>query len=393
MNRRAFVIIIDGVGIGELPDAAEYGDSGSNTLGNLAKATNGLRLPVLQKMGLGCIHPIKGMGCPDEPAASYGKMQEVSPGKDSTTGHWELGGLMLDKPFPTYPQGFPQEVMREFEEKTGLGWLGNIPASGTEIIKDLGQQHVESGKPIIYTSADSVFQIAAHEDVIPLQKLYEICRISRGFLAGKHQVARVIARPFTGSAEQGFSRTRNRKDFSVVPTGKTTLSKLQNSGIKTIAIGKINDLYAYDGIEESILTKSNEEGMKALSAAAKDVEKGFIMANLVDFDMLWGHRNNTAGFKSGLEVFDKWLGDFLPELRDRDILIITADHGNDPTTPSTDHSREFVPLLVYGHLCRSGINLGIRKTFADLDASILDYFDVKEESVGESFFSLLCKDK
>ena len=389
MNKRAIVIIIDGVGVGELPDAGKYGDIGSDTLGNLSRETGGLNLPNLEKLGLGCIHPITGIECVDNPLASFGKLAEASPGKDSTTGHWELGGLVLDKPFPTYPNGFPDEILELFTQKTGLNVLGNYAASGTEIIKELGEEHIKTGKPIIYTSADSVFQITAHNDVIPLKKLYEICQISREILQGQHAVARVIARPFVGNNKDDFVRTRNRKDFSLKPTGETILTKLQVAQIPTIAIGKINDLYAYDGISESIHTKTNAEGMYALSASLKNYPGGFIMANLVDFDMLWGHRNDKGGFKESLSEFDGWLGNFLKSMAKNDILIITSDHGNDPTTPSTDHSREYVPLLVVGERIQKGVNIGIRKSFADCQASLADYFSIEKTNWGESFLQLI----
>lgn len=389
MNKRAIVIIIDGVGVGELPDAAKYGDTGSDTLGNLSRDTGGLNLPNLEKLGLGCIHSITGLECVNNPLASYGKLAESSPGKDSTTGHWELGGLVLDKPFPTFPNGFPNEILEKFTQKTGLNVLGNYAASGTEIIKELGEEHIRTGKPIIYTSADSVFQIAAHDDVIPLKKLYEICQISRKILNGKHAVARVIARPFIGNNKHDFVRTRDRKDFSLKPTGETLLTKLQLAQIPTIAIGKINDLYADDGISESLHTKTNAEGMHTLSTSLKKYPSGFIMANLVDFDMLWGHRNDKSGFKTGLSEFDTWLGDFLKDMSKNDILIITSDHGNDPTTPSTDHSREYVPLLVFGDKIRNGVNMGIRKSFADCQASLAEYFSIEKTKWGESFLHLI----
>ena len=391
MNKRAIVIIIDGVGIGELPDADLYGDSGSNTLGNLASISGGLKLPTLEKMGLGCIHPIRGVNCYDEPIASYGKMAELSPGKDSTTGHWELGGLVLNKPFPTYPNGFPKEVIDIFTKETGLKILGNFPASGTEIIKDLGEEHIKTGRPIIYTSADSVFQIAAHQEVIPLNRLYELCEISREFLIGEHAVARVIARPFIGKNRANFVRTRYRKDFSLKPRGKTILRTLYDAQIPTLAIGKISDLYANDGIKERNLTKTNAEGMQAIIDAMHEFRGGFIMANLVDFDMLWGHRNDCEGFKYGLEEFDRWLQIFLTIMRNSDICIITSDHGNDPTTPSTDHSREYVPILVTGHHIKRGVNLGTRTTFADCQATLADYFIVEKTAWGESFLSLIYK--
>jgi phosphopentomutase len=389
LDKRAIVIIIDGVGVGELPDAEKYGDIGSDTLGNLSHETNGLNLPNLEKLGLGCIHPITGINCPENPLASYGKLAEASPGKDSTTGHWELGGLVLENPFPTYPNGFPDKILKAFTKKTGLNILGNYAASGTEIIKELGEEHLKTGKPIIYTSADSVFQIAAHDDVIPLERLYEICQISREILQGDNAVARVIARPFVGKDKDHFVRTKYRKDFSLKPTGETLLNNLQKSNIPTIAIGKINDLYAYAGISESLQTKTNSEGMQALSESLKNYRKGFIMANLVDFDMLWGHRNDKEGFKKGLTDFDRWLGGFLKRLEKNDILIITSDHGNDPTTPSTDHSREYVPILIVGEKICNGVNIGVRKSFADCQASLAEYFSVEKTPWGESFLQLI----
>ena len=389
MDKRAIVIIIDGVGVGELPDAGKYGDKGSDTLGNLARETGGLNLPNLEKLGLGCVHPIKGVKCVKDPLASYGKLAEISAGKDSTTGHWELAGLVLDHPFPTYPNGFPDEILKAFYDKTGLNILGNYPASGTEIIKDLGEEHIKTGKPIIYTSADSVFQIAAHEDVIPLKKLYEICQTAREILRGEHAVARVIARPFVGKNKNEFIRTKYRKDFSLKPTGTTLLSRLYQSRIPTIAIGKINDLYAYDGISESLMTKTNAEGMQAISDSLLNYQNGFIMANLVDFDMLWGHRNNKEGFKQGLNEFDIWLGGFLNMLKKSDILIITSDHGNDPTTPGTDHSREYVPILIFGEKIIPGVEIGTRNSFADCQATLAEYFSVEKTSWGESFLQLI----
>jgi phosphopentomutase len=385
MRKRAFIIVIDGVGVGEMPDADNYGDKGSDTLGNLATITGGLHLPTLKAMGLGCLHPVKGITCVARPGASYGKMAEASAGKDSTTGHWELAGLLVKDPFPTYPHGFPVEILDRFTQETGLKYLGNYAASGTEIIKELGEAHLQTGSPIIYTSADSVFQIAAHEEIIPLERLYKICLVARKILNGKDAVARVIARPFLGNSRQDFYRTKNRKDFSLKPQGRTILSILFDAGIPTIAIGKINDLYAYDGISQSIQTKTNEEGMQTLSMVQRDIREGMIMANLVDFDMLWGHRNDPVGFKNGLEIFDHWLGPFLSGLTNEDICIITADHGNDPTTPSTDHSREYVPLLVTGPQIKKGVNLGVRKTFADCQASLASYFRVEKTDWGISF--------
>lgn len=389
--KRAWVIILDGVGVGELPDADAYGDRGSDTLGNLSRKVNGLNLPTMQSLGLGNLHSVKGVEAVSEPGGNFGKMKEISAGKDSTTGHWELGGVIVDTPFPTYPNGFPPDVLQEFKSRTGLDVLGNKAASGTEIIKELGEEHVRTGKPIVYTSADSVFQIAAHEDVITLEKLYELCRISREMLKGRHGVARVIARPFIGNNAADFTRTKYRRDFSLKPTGKTILSKLQEAGIPTTGIGKINDLFAYEGISENVITKTNEEGMAALLDSQIKNKSGFIMANLVDFDMLWGHRNDTRGFKKGLELFDAWLPSFLKGLDGEDMVFFTADHGNDPTTPSTDHSREFVPLLHYGPNCKSGVDIGERQSFADLHATLAEYFSVEKNKYGESFLPLICK--
>ena len=382
---RAIVIIIDGVGVGELPDASQYGDSGSDTLGNLSRASGGLNLSNLERLGLGCIHDIAGIDCHKNVIGCYGKMAEKSAGKDSTTGHWELAGIHLKKSFPTYPDGFPEEIISEFKRRTGFDILGNYAASGTEIIKELGQVHLQTGKPIIYTSADSVFQIAAHERVIPLPKLYEICEISREILQGRHNVARVIARPFTGNSRDSFVRTKYRKDYSLKPPEKMIFDILQDNQIPTIGIGKINDLYAYQGIEVNIHTKQNIEGMSELENALFDYKSGFIMANLVDFDMLWGHRNDVNGFAEGLMEFDNWLGGFIQLLKDDDILFITSDHGNDPTTPSTDHSREYVPIIAFGPKLKKGVNIGIRNTFADLQATIADYFNVQPGPNGESF--------
>jgi phosphopentomutase len=388
--KRVFVIVLDGVGVGELPDAGRYGDEGSDTLGNLSRAVGGLNLPNLEKLGLACIHPVEGLKAAESPQAAFGKMAEKSPGKDSTTGHWELGGLILNQPFPTYPNGFPDEIICEFTSASGYGVIGNYPASGTEIIKELGEEHIWSRKLIVYTSADSVFQIAAHEKIVPVDELYRICQIARDLLTGEHGVARVIARPFTGENSADFQRTKYRRDFSLKPPDDTTLKRCQKSNIPTVGIGKINDLYAFDGIDKNVITKTNEEGMAALEHALDEEASGLIMANLVDFDMLWGHRNEPRGFQKGLESFDKWLGGFLDKLKVQDILFITADHGNDPTTPGTDHSREYVPLIIHGQSIKNRIDLGIRSTFADLDATIADYLDVAAGPGGKSFLQLIC---
>jgi len=375
--KRAIVIIIDGVGIGELPDAAEYGDQGSNTLGNIAGKVGGIRLPNLQKLGLGKIARIAGLDSEIEAIGNYGKMAEKSPGKDSTMGHWELAGLVVEKPFPTYPNGFPKELIQEFIKRTGYNILANKPASGTEILKELGEEHLKTGKLIVYTSADSVFQIAAHSSVVPLEKLYEICQIARDMLTGEHAVARVIARPFEGTNAADFARTKYRKDFSLEPFSKTMHLNLKEAGWQTVGIGKIYDLYAHAGIQKSVQTKINTEGMQAVLDELDSTKSGLIMVNLVDFDMLYGHRNDIPGFYNALKEFDAWLPFLFEKLTGEDILLITADHGNDPTTPGTDHSREYVPIIAYGPGLKKNRNIGTRDTFADLQATIKE----KDENV------------
>ena len=379
------IIVLDGVGVGELPDAAKFGDEGSNTLGNLAKAVGGLNLPNLQKSGLGNIIEILGAPPAEKPLAAFGKMNEVSPGKDSTTGHWEIGGLKVEINFPYYPDGFPQDLINEFIEKTGVkGVLGNKPASGTEIIKELGDEHVRTGFPIVYTSADSVFQIAAHEDVIPLERLYEICEIARNeVLIGENTVGRVIARPFVGESGN-YTRTTNRRDFSIEPPSDTILDYAQKNGIETVAIGKINDLFAHRGITTGIKTKSNAEGIKQTIRFAKEKNGAFIFTNLVDFDVYYGHRNDPQGFAKALKEFDDALPSILGALDKTDALVITADHGNDPTTPSTDHSREYVPLLFFANNL-GGTDLGIRETFSDVGQTVAHFFKINNDLQGISF--------
>lgn len=380
-RRRALVIVLDGVGAGEAPDAAEYGDIGSNTIGNLSRAAGGLNLPNLESLGLGSITPVAGLSDGPPRRGACGRMREVNPGKDSVSGHWEIGGVHLSHAFPTYPQGFPPEVIEAFEVAIGTRTIGNVVASGTEIIQRLGAEHVRTGYPIVYTSADSVFQIAAHEEVVPLERLYELCRIARGQLVGTHGVGRVIARPFVGAGD-AFQRTGNRRDFSIEPTAPTILDRLKAAGWPVVAIGKIVDLFAGRGMTEQHLTHNNGEGMAAIEAALDSTERGFIMANLVDFDMLWGHRNDVAGFKQGLELFDAWLPVVLRRLREGDLLILTADHGNDPTTASTDHAREYVPILMAGPGVRSGVNVGTRLTFADLAATLAEHFGLSDQVRG-----------
>jgi phosphopentomutase len=346
----------------------------------------GLRLPNLQALGLGNIGEIAGVEPVVRPQASYGKLAEVSSGKDSTSGHWELGGLIVEKAFPIYPAGFPRSLMERFLSATGLsGYLGNVPASGTAIIEQLGDEHLRTGLPIVYTSADSVFQIAAHEEVVPLERLYEICSITRARVCtGENAVGRVIARPFVGPSG-GFTRTTNRRDFSLPPFGDTVLDALMRAGIPTVGIGKIDDLYAGRGLTTSDHTRTNEEGIEAIIRFSREMGKGLILANLVDFDTLYGHRNDPAGLAKALEAFDSRVPAILETLRAEDLLLITADHGNDPVTPSTDHSREYVPLLAWRPGLSVGQSIGIRSTFADVGKTIAEFFGVANALAGTSF--------
>jgi len=383
--KRVIIIVLDSAGIGELPDAAEYGDEGSNTLGNIAAAVPGFSLPNLEKLGLGNIDGIVGFKAAEEPLGCFGKMAERSVGKDTTTGHWELAGITLRKPFPVYPEGFPGDLVERFEKAIGTKTLGNYPASGTVIIKELGQQHVKTGYPIIYTSADSVFQIAAHEDVIPVQRLYEICRTAREILTGEHAVGRVIARPFTGS-DGNYTRTANRRDFSLEPPEKTLLDHVKEAGLEVKAVGKIDDIFAGRGITQSIHVKDNMEGVDKTIGFIKERFSGLIFANLVDFDMYYGHRNDPDGYARALEEFDGRVPEIIDAMARQDILFITADHGCDPTTVSTDHSREYVPLLIYGKEIRIGVNLGTRKTFSDLAQTTAEYLGTGGEFDAVSFY-------
>ena len=382
---RFIVIVLDSVGIGELPDAAAFGDVGSHTLGNMAREVGGLQLPNLEKMGLGNIAILQGVNPQTAPTAVYGKMAEVSPGKDTTTGHWELMGVQLGRPFPLYPNGFPPDVMAKFETAIGRGTLANYPASGTVIIAELGAEHMRTGQPIIYTSGDSVFQIAAHEDVIPVDELYKMCGSAREILRGEHEVGRVIARPFIGEPGS-FTRTANRHDFSVTPPEPTLLDILKEAGLMAYAIGKINDIFAGQGVTGYVTTQDNMDGVDKTIAAIRDRRgKGLIFTNLVDFDAKFGHRNNPQGYADALAAFDRRLPEILAALAADDLLVITADHGNDPTTPSTDHSREYVPLLITGQPARAGANVGVRSTFADLAATVAAVLGVKRPSYGNSF--------
>jgi len=382
-----FIIVLDGVGVGELPDAHLYGDTGSNTISNISKAIGELHLPNLQKIGLGNITSISGIPPTEKPLASFGKMAEVSKGKDSTTGHWELGGVYVERDFSYFPQGFPEEMVKLFIKETGCkGVLGNIPASGTEILKDLADEHVKTGFPIIYTSADSVFQIAAHEEVIPLAELYRICDITRDkVLTEPLYVGRVIARPFLGTSGH-YARTVNRKDFSLDPPEDTILDVLSNNNIKTVAIGKVNDLFNYKGIQVKEKTKSNAEGCKKLIEYTSKVSNSLIFTNLVDFDVYYGHRNDPVGFAEALKEFDDFLPEFLAKLDETDAVIFTADHGNDPTTISTDHSREYTPLLFY-RKGKEGKDLGTRDTFADTAKTAAEFFGIDNSLKGKSFLN------
>lgn len=384
MIDRVIWMVLDSAGIGELPDAAEYGDEGSNTIGNIAEAVGGLNLPNMERLGLGHIDGVEEIKKSSLIDGCYGRFAELSKGKDTTTGHWEMTGIVLEQAFPTYPKGFPQDVIKAYEELIGTKVIGNKPASGTAILDELGEEHMETGYPIVYTSADSVFQIAAHEEIIPLEKLYEMCEKARELLKGEHAVARVIARPFLGRPGS-FTRTPNRRDFSLMPIYETVLDKLKEKAINVMAVGKIEDIFCGQGITEAVHTKDNMDGVDKTLEYMKSDKKGLIFTNLVDFDMKWGHRNDYKAYGEGLEAFDKRLGEILEQMKDSDILFITADHGCDPTTPSTDHSREYVPFLAYGSSLKKNVNLGTRKTFADMGQTIAEIFELEPIKNGESF--------
>ncbi len=386
---RVVLIVLDSVGVGELPDAAAYGDEGSDTLGNISRQVR-LHLPALCSLGLRHVAHIEGVTPAPSPRAAFGRMAESSPGKDSVTGHWELMGLVLDRPFPVFPHGFPAEVMEPFEARIGRRTLGNKAASGTAIIDELGPEHMRTGSPIVYTSADSVFQIAAHEDVVPVPELYRICEVAFELVGVGRGVGRVIARPFVG-APGAFQRTSNRRDFALTPFAPTLLDKLTDAGIPVVAIGKIEDLFAGRGISRAVHTTSDANGMDEVERALAATPRGLIFANLVDFDTVYGHRNDPAGYAANLERFDARLEALLPKIGADDLLIITADHGNDPTTPSTDHSREHVPLLVYGPSVRAGVDLGTRQTFADLGQTLAELFGVGPLEHGTSFLNQVLK--
>lgn len=383
--KRVCLLVLDACGVGELPDADDYGDVGSNTLAHCSEAYGGLNMPHMASLGLGNIIPIKGVPETKTPKAYYGKLAEQSAGKDSTIGHWELAGLISLKAFPVYPKGFPPDVIDEFVRITGREVIGNEAASGTEIIARLGETHLKSGSLIVYTSADSVFQIAAHTDLVPLPELYRYCQLAREMLKGEHGVSRVIARPFAGEPGK-FYRTPDRKDFSLPPTGLTVLDLLADLKRDVITVGKVDDLFAGRGVTRSNHTKSNAEGIERIIELLKGEFHGLLFANLVDFDMIWGHRNDVEGFAGGLEYFDSRLPEILASLRSEDLLIVSADHGCDPTTPSTDHSREYVPLLAYSpSFTNIGKSLGTRRTYADIGATISDIFGLTGLKAGESF--------
>ena len=381
-GKRAAIIVLDGLGIGPAPDTVAYGDAGSDTLGNVARAVGGLKLPNLERLGLGMDRPIPGLLPGVSPTAAHGVAQPASPGKDSTTGHWELCGVILDRAFRTYPTGFPVPLLDEFGRRTGRGWLGNKAASGTAIIAELGAEHQRTGQWIVYTSADSVFQVAAHEATVPLDELYRACELARAMLIGEHAVSRVIARPFVG-AEGAYHRSPNRRDFSLEPVGTTLLDLLAEAGIPRVGIGKVDDLFAGRNIS-SEHTPTNGDAYRLIERALDELETGFVFVNVIEFDQTWGHRNDVAGFHQGLHELDVWLPRLFARLRHDDLVILTADHGNDPTTPSTDHSREVVPVLVLGPRVKP-VALGVRRTFADLGQTVAEYFGVTRLAAGTSF--------
>ena len=384
--KRVFIVVLDSVGVGDLPDADVYGDVGSHTL-YAASASKYFDMPNMKKLGFFHIDGVKekfpeiGEDTPFEGVVA--RMAEKSKGKDTTTGHWEIAGVISEKPFPTYPKGFPEEILKPFEEKTGRKILCNLPYSGTDVIRDYGKEHVETGALIVYTSADSVFQIAAHEEVVPLQELYHYCEIARELLTGKHAVGRVIARPFIGTAPD-YKRTSNRHDFSLIPP-TTMMDQMKEKGLDVLGVGKINDIFASKGITDTVRTHDNAEGIEMLiERTGRDFE-GLCFVNLVDFDMIYGHRNDVDGYAKALTYYDEQLPRILEGLREEDILIVTADHGCDPSTPSTDHSREYIPMVVYGEKVKKGVNLGTRTSFSDIAATILEYFNVEQKVSGTSF--------
>jgi phosphopentomutase len=382
---RVILLVMDSVGAGETPDADRYGDAGSNTLGHVAEAAGGADLPTLASYGLGNILPLRGLPPARAPRGAFGKCAELSAGKDTSTGHWELAGLRIERPFPTFPDGFPEEILGPFRQRTGRGVLGNVAASGTEIIQKLGGQHVATGDLIVYTSADSVFQIAAHEDVVPVAELHEICRVAREIL-DPYQVGRVIARPFVGPRPGEYVRTYNRRDFAMPPPEPTVLDRLHEAGWPVVGVGKIPDIYCSRGISEEIHTEGNLDGMQRTMEIVERVQRGLVFVNLVDFDMLYGHRRDPAGYYGCLREFDGQLAALAGVIDPgRDLVMITADHGNDPTFPGTDHTREYVPILAFGPHSAAGVDLGVRASFADVGATVAEAFQVTPPPHGESF--------
>lgn len=389
-RRLIVVLVLDSCGIGALPDAGDFGDENTNTISHIAEAVGGLKLPWLQKLGLGNIVPIHGVPSIDNPTGCFGKMAEVAVGKDSIYGHWEMMGVILSQPLPTYPNGFPEEVIRQFERIVGRKVLGNKPASGTEIIAELGLEHMQTGSPIVYTSGDSVFQIAAHEDIIPLEEMYRMCEEARKILTGKHAVGRVIARPFIGTPGH-FRRTERRRDYALTPPEPTVLDSALNVGYPVVGVGKIKDIFGGQGISRNVHTGNNLDGISRTIKLVGEMEEGIILTNLGDFDTLYGHRSDPQGFARALEESDQHLGELLRVLKEQDILFITADHGCDPTDKSADHSREYVPVLVRGTQLRMNVNLGTRTTFADLGATVADLLGFEKPKHGTSFIEDICE--
>lgn len=388
--RRVILIVLDSVGIGAAPDAAVYNDQGADTLGHIAESIENLQLPNMEKMGLGKIRPLKGLKPDLKAIGAYGKLSELSSGKDTTTGHWEIAGIILDKPFPTYPDGFPEEIINKFVEETGKGVLGNKAASGTAIIDELGEEHLKTGKLIVYTSADSVFQIAAHEEVIPPEELYDICRKARRILTGEHAVGRVIARPFIG-VPGNFKRTERREDFSLEPVADTMLDNIKAAGYSVMGVGKISDIFAGKGLTNSNHTVGNMESVDAIISFMKQNKPGLIFANLVEFDMIYGHRRDVEGYAQALMDFDERIPEIIGAMNEDDVLMITADHGCDPTYRGTDHTREYIPLLIYGEKIKADVDLKVRKTFSDIAATITDLLNVEYSGQGSSFKEMILK--
>lgn len=384
MINRVVIFVMDSVGIGALPDSERFGDVGVNTLGSIARATNDFKIPNLVKLGLGHIEGIDYIEKTPAPIGAFGRMAEVSNGKDTSTGHWEIAGLLIEEPFQTYPEGFPPHIINAFEEKIGRKVLCNKPYSGTDLLVDFGQEHMETGMPIVYTSADSVFQIAAHEDVIPLAELYKMCEVARELLMGEDQVARVIARPFVGEVGN-FTRTSNRRDYSISPFRKTVLDHAKDAGLDVQAVGKIVDIFNGVGITEDVHTKDNMDGVDQTLAYLKGESKGIIFTNLVDFDSKFGHRRDIKGYQEAIEELDARIPELLNALKEDDIIIFTADHGNDPGYKGSDHTREYVPVLVYGKSVKAGTDIGTRKTFADVAATVADILNIEKPEIGESF--------